>query len=168
LCGKTRDFAWLLAQGYRVVGAELSELAIQDLFQDLAVVPEISTVGPLIHYRADNIDIFVGDIFNVSAATLGRVNAIYDRAALVALPAGMRVQYTSHLMDITHTAPQLLITYQYDQSLMDGPPFSITEDEVKQHYGAAYQLQSVECEDVVGGLKVAAKEKVWLLGKANG
>lgn len=167
LCGKTRDFAWLLAQGYRVVGAELSELAIQDLFQDLAVVPEISTVGSLTHYRAKHIDIFVGDIFALSAETLGPVNAIYDRAALVALPAGMRVQYTSHLMDITDAAPQLLITYQYNQSLMDGPPFSITEDEVKQHYGTAYQLQLDECKEVVGALKIAAKETVWLLQKAS-
>ncbi len=169
LCGKTRDFAWLLAKGYRVVGAELSELAIKDLFNDLGLEPEISPVGELARYRANSIDIFVGDIFAVSAETLGPVNAIYDRAALVALPAGIRGPYTSHLMDITGSAPQLLVTYQYDQGLMDGPPFSVSGDEVKQHYGDIYQLKAVESQNVTGGFKggVAATETAWLLQKAN-
>lgn len=169
LCGKTRDFAWLLAKGYRVVGAELSELAIKDLFNDLGLEPEISPVGELARYRANSIDIFVGDIFAVSAEYLEPVNAIYDRAALVALPAGIRGQYTSHLMDITGGAPQLLVTYQYDQGLMDGPPFSVSEDEVKQHYGDIYQLKAVEKQNVAGGFKggVTATETAWLLQKAN-
>ena len=115
LCGKTRDITWLLACGYRVVGAELSEIAIKELFKDLVLVPEISKVGDLIHYRANNIDIFVGDIFAVSADYLGSVSAIYDRAALVALPAEIRENYTSHLINISDAAPQLLITYEYNQ-----------------------------------------------------
>ena len=169
LCGKTRDIAWLLACGYRVVGAELSELAINELFKDLGLVPEISKVGELIRYRANNIDIFVGDFFAVSADYLGSVNAIYDRAALVALPSGMRAYYTSHLMDITDTAPQLLITYEYNQQLIDGPPFSVNEDEVKQHYGTRYYLKPVESKNVAGGLKgkVASTETAWLLQHAD-
>lgn len=169
LCGKTRDFAWLLACGYRVVGAELSELAVNELFKELGLEPEISKAGELARYSAKDIDILVGDIFDVSAEFLGAVNAIYDRAALVALPAGIRERYTSHLMNITDAAPQLLISYEYDQLLMDGPPFSVSEDEVKQHYGAAYQLKSVESRNVAGGLrgKVASTETAWLLQKAN-
>lgn len=165
LCGKTRDFTWLLAAGYRVVGAELSEFAINELFKDLGLEPEISSIGKLAHYRADNIDILVGDIFDVSAEFLGPINAIYDRAALVALPEGMREQYTSHLMAISVLAPQLLITYQYNQLLIEGPPFSVSDDEVRRHYDAAYQLTSVEIRDVAGGLKgkVASTETVWLL-----
>ncbi len=117
LCGKTRDLAWLLSCGYRVVGAELSELAINELFDDLGVEPTISRVGELTLYQAKDIDIFVGDIFNVFDEILGLVDAVYDRAALVALPANMRERYTSHLMKITHAAPQLLITYEYNQQL---------------------------------------------------
>ncbi|MDO9104639.1 MAG: thiopurine S-methyltransferase [Methylovulum sp.] len=170
LCGKTRDFAWLLANGYRVVGAELSELAINELFNDLGLAPEISKFRGLSRYSADHIDIFVGDIFAVSSEYLGSVNAIYDRAALVALPAGIREQYTAHLIAITDAAPQLLITYEYDQQLMDGPPFSVTEDEVRQHYGAAYQLKPVESDNVAGVFKggIAAIETAWLLQKTNG
>jgi thiopurine S-methyltransferase len=166
LCGKTRDFAWLLACGYRVAGAELSELAIKELFNDLGVEPSISRMGELDLYRAKNIDIWVGDIFDVSAKMLGLVDAIYDRAALVAMTASGREQYTSHLMKITDAAPQLLICYEYNQQLMEGPPFSIHAEEVQHHYAAAYQLQPVESKDVVGGLKgVGAFETVWLLQK---
>ena len=169
LCGKTRDFAWLLGQGYRVAGAELSKLAITELFNELALVPEITAIGALTRYSARDIDVFVGDIFAVSAEYLGPVNAIYDRAALVALPAQMREQYTRHLVNITDAAPQLLITYEYNQAQMDGPPFSVSADEVKKHYGAVYQIQSVASSDVAGGMKgkVAATETAWLLQKSN-
>ena len=126
-------------------------------------------MGELTRYRANNIDIFVGDIFAVSADYLGTVSAIYDRAALVALPSGMRAHYTSHLMDLTDTAPQLLITYEYNQQLIDGPPFSVNEDEVKQHYGTRYYLKPVESKNVAGGLKgkVASTETAWLLQHAD-
>ncbi len=156
LCGKTRDAAWLLACGYRIVGAELSELAINELFKELGLEPKISKVGQLARYRAEDI---------VSAEYLGPISAIYDRAALVALPACIRKHYTSHLMSITGTAPQLLITYEYDQLLMDGPPFSVNQDEVKQYYGASYQLEPVDSKAVAGGLKgkVASTETAWLL-----
>ena len=165
LCGKTRDIAWLLAHDYRVVGAELSELAVNELFKELGLEPEISKVEKLARYSAKDIDLLVGDIFDVSAEFLGPVNAIYDRAALVALPAGVREQYTSQLMNITDTAPQLLITYEYDQRLIAGPPFSVNADEVKRHYGATYQLNSVESKNVAGGLrgKAASTETAWLL-----
>ena len=170
LCGKTRDAAWLLARGYRVAGAELSELAINGLFKELGLEPEISKVGKLVRYHAEDIDIFAGDIFAVSAEYLGPINAIYDRAALVALPACARRHYTSHLMNITGIAPQLLITYEYDPLLMDGPPFSVNEGEVKQHYAAAYQLKFVDSKDVAGGLKgkVMSTETAWLLQEKIG
>lgn len=111
----------------------------------------------------------MGDIFAVSVDYLGPVSVIYDRAALVALLAGMRAHYTSHLMSITDAAPQLPITYEYNQQLIDGPPFSVNGDEVKQHYGTRYHLKSVESKNVMGGLKgqVAATETAWLLQKAE-
>lgn len=167
LCGKTRDFAWLLLSGYRVVGAELSELAIEALFIDLNLAPTITKIGKLFHYSAQDIDVYVGDIFDLSTEYIGPVDAIFDRAALVALPASIRAQYTAHLMQITAAAPQLLIAYEYDQGLIDGPPFSVNGDEVKQHYAATYQLSPLENKDVEGGLKgkVAARETAWLLQK---
>lgn len=167
LCGKTLDFSFLLANCYQVVGAELSELAVKELFKELCLNPEITLIGDLIRYSAQDIDVFVGDIFDVSAEYLGHISAIYDRAALVALPVEIRAQYTSHLMNITKSAPQLLITFEYDQKLMDGPPFSLTESEIKHHYGSKYQLKVLESNFVLGGLKgkINSTETAWLLQK---
>ena len=165
LCGKTLDIAWLLSQGYRVAGAELSEIAISQLFEEMDVTPTISDAGALKRYSADGVDIFVGDIFKLTAELLGTVDAIYDRAALVALPEEMRVKYAAHLRDITGTAPQLMISFDYDQSVMDGPPFSVPEAEIRRHYDQAYKIELVESTDVPGGLKGQAEaiENCWLL-----
>lgn len=165
LCGKTLDIAWLLANGYRVAGAELSELAVRELFNELNMQPEVREVGKLKQYVGNNIDIFVGDIFDLSAVMLGPIDAVYDRAALVALPEKMRREYTKHLMQITNRASQFVICFEYDQDMLAGPPFSIDAEEVHQHYVADYQLDSIESVEVAGGLKgmVAAKERVWLL-----
>lgn len=165
LCGKTRDIAWLLARGFRVVGAELSRLAIDQLFEDLGVAPSVLQVGGLIHYAAEGIDIFVGDIFDVDTATLGPVDLVYDRAALVALPEEIRPRYAAHVTAITHAAPQMLICFEYDQDKMDGPPFSVTGDEVRRHYTSAYTISEVERIAVDGRLKgiVDAEETLWRL-----
>jgi len=165
LCGKTLDIAWLLSNGSRVSGVELSQLAIERLFMDLGLQPDISAVGNVQQWSAKNIDIFVGDLLGVSRTLLGPVDAVYDRAALVALPEQMRTRYTAHLMEITNRAPQLLICYEYDQRAMDGPPFSITREEVGRHYGRTFDLRLLASVDVSGGLKgkCPAKENVWLL-----
>lgn len=167
LCGKTLDIAWLLSHGYRVTGAELSKVAVEQLFAGLGVKPKILQVGKLEQYSAANIDIFVGDIFDLSSSILGLVDAIYDRAALVALPLEMRNQYSAHLMRITDKVPQLLICLEYDQSMIDGPPFSISNEEVKHHYADTYELTLMASTSVSGGLKgkCAAIENVWLITK---
>ncbi|MEP3246462.1 MAG: thiopurine S-methyltransferase [Sneathiella sp.] len=165
LCGKTRDIAWLMSLGYQVAGAELSELAIKQLFDDLMLEPSISSADNLKHYHSENIDIFVGDFFDLSRTTLGLVDAVYDRAALVALPQEMRQRYTSHLAHITGTAPQLLITFTYNQNQMAGPPFSISSDEISTHYDAHYTVSLQASTDIPGGLKgqCAAVENALLL-----
>lgn len=169
LCGKTLDIAWLLSNNYRVAGAELSQLAIDQLFLELGVEPKITVVGQAKYYSAKNIDIFVGDIFDLTGEMLGPVDAIYDRAALVALPDEMRNHYSEHLMQITNKAPQLLIHYEYDQNLAEGPPFSVPNEDVNRLYQNSYDLTLMESTNVAGGLKgkCAAKENIWLLRSAN-
>ncbi len=169
LCGKTLDIHWLLAQGYRVAGAELVEIAIQQLFDELNLEPLVTDLGELKHYSAEKIDIFVGDIFQLSDQTLGSVDAVYDRAALVALPKEVRDRYTAHLVQITHTAPQLLIAYTYDQTQMSGPPFSISAEEVHQQYCEHYSLTLASNRELPNGLKgkCAAQENVWILGSSD-
>lgn len=165
LCGKTRDIAWLLSQGYHVLGSELVSAAVEQLFAELEIKPKVTEHKNYRHYSAERLDIFAGDIFYLSPSELGDVHAVYDRAALVALPEPVRKCYTAHLRNITHKAPQLLLCFEYDQSVMDGPPFSISKKEVESHYRDAYSLDLVETVEVPGGLKgkCSAQEHVWLL-----
>lgn len=165
LCGKSLDIHWLLTQGYAVAGAELSEMAVQQLFEELGVEPDVRHEGVLKRYSSERIDIWVGDIFELDQQTLGPVDAIYDRAALVALPLPTRERYTQDLMLITGCARQLLICFEYDQALMEEPPFSISTTEIEAHYGSSYKIRLLESLPVQGGLRTLqeADEKAILL-----
>lgn len=144
LCGKSLDIHWLLDQGMKVVGAELSELAISQLFNELNIIPSIEKHEDIIHYSADNIDIFVGDILNLNQAHLGQVDAIYDRAALVALPLPIRKRYANKLLELGQFCPQLLISFDYDQEQMPGPPFSVPLADIQALYANHYNIRLLE------------------------
>ena len=165
LCGKTIDISWLLSEGYAVRGIELSEIAVIELFEELNLVPNISTVGELKIYSRENLQVFVGDIFKVTSEILGEIDAIYDRAAIVALTKDLRIDYTTHLRAITKNAPQLLLCFEYEQSLMNRTPYSVEEDEVKKHYAEHYELALLAREAIAGGFKgkIPAYDVVWLL-----
>ncbi len=165
LCGKSHDMLWLRAQGYRVVGAELSRLAVEQFFAENGLTPTITKAGWFERFESEGIAILLGDLFELDDATLGPVDAIYDRAALVALPEAMRKRYAAYLIALTNTAPQFLVTFEYDQAIMPGPPHSVTEAEVLKHYDAAYRLTPAETREVEGGLKgrCPASESAWLL-----
>ncbi|WP_314886374.1 thiopurine S-methyltransferase [Psychrobacter immobilis] len=127
LCGKSIDMAWLAAQGYDVVGVELVETAVQEFFTE-------QNISPTVHQHADNsaikyyqgqlsgqtITLWVADIFALSSEDIGSVNAVYDKAALIALPADMRVQYSAQMYQLSANAPQFIITLTYDQSKKSG------------------------------------------------
>jgi len=153
LCGKTLDIGYLLAQGYQVVANELSEIAVQAVFNQLDLKAEVSdwSAGKL--YQAENLFIFVGDFFALSKQDLNGqgkgISLVYDRAALIALPEKMRLEYAQHLAKITQHAAQLLITLDYDQTIAGGPPFAVPTAEVEALYGGAYPIQLLEDADII-------------------
>jgi len=171
LCGKTRDIGWLLSQGFDVVGAELSELAVEQLFAELRLTAHVDVGESMKHYSAPNLDIYVGDIFALTPQMLGSVQAVYDRAALVALPEDTRRVYSNHIINLTDASPQLLICFEYDQAQMQGPPFAIFPDEINRHYASSFSVTELERIPVAGGLKgkCEAMEIAWLfLPQAGG
>ena len=165
LCGKSRDLQWLRAQGFMVAGVELSRLAVEQFFAELGLTPTVVPSGRLERFETEGVTVFAGDIFDLNQNTLGAVDAVYDRAALVAMPPSLRARYAAHLIVLTAGAPQLLVTFEYDQARQPGPPFSVPEAEVRAQYGAAYNLARAETREVPGGLKgvCPAQESVWLL-----
>jgi len=177
LCGKSIDMAWLAAQGYNVVGVELVETAVQEFFTEQNIVPTVyqHTDNPAIKYyqgqlTGRTITLWVADIFALSAEDIGNVDAVYDKAALIALPANMRVKYSEQVRQLSDTAdkkfaPQLLITLNYDQSKKNGPPFSISSEQIQQYYGEHYQINELINEPATIGSAAELKvtEHVWLL-----
>ncbi|CAA6802974.1 MAG: Thiopurine S-methyltransferase (EC [uncultured Sulfurovum sp.] len=165
LCGKTIDIAWLLSEGYAVAGVELSEQAVIELFEELDIVPTVSNVGELKLYSTEKLHVYVGDIFKLNSKILGKVDAIYDRAALVALSTEVRLAYTQHLRELSNHAPQLLLCFEYDQSLMNRTPYSVEESEVRKHYEEHYDLELLTREEIDGGFKgkLPACDVAWLL-----
>ncbi len=166
LCGKTRDIGWLVAQGYRVVGVELNEKAVLQLFDELSITPDKQFINADLNcYHSSAVSIYQGDIFKLTVEQLGSVDAVYDRAAFVALPDAMRQRYSRHLLQLCAAAKQLLIVFEYDQDQLSGPPFSISEAEIKRHYLANYNISQLHSREVSGGLKgkCSATEQAWLL-----
>lgn len=165
LCGKSVDISWLLMLGHNIVGVELSEIAVKELFEELYILPKISEANGMICYQNEGIRIFVGDVFNLTPQMVGKIDAIYDRAALVALPKDVRVKYTQHLRELSENAPQILICCEYDQGNMNSTPFSIEEKEINNHYKNHYEVKLLERKNIEGGLKgkYKADDTVWLL-----
>ncbi|WHR57121.1 thiopurine S-methyltransferase [Acinetobacter haemolyticus] len=167
LCGKSLDLAWLLDQGYHVIGIDLSPVAIQDLMSNLGLNFKETQIGGLTYYQHAQIELFTGNFFELTADHLGKIDAIYDRAALIALPEQMRSAYAQHLLQISNQAPQLLISLEYDQSLLAGPPFSVPEYELTAHYANHYEIKLLasNTENLKG--KLIAYEHAWHLSKLS-
>jgi len=135
LCGKSRDMLWLHEQAHRILGVELSEIAVRAFYEDNGYVPTHSTLEKFELYEADDIRILCGDFFDLGKAGLEQVKAVYDRASLVALPPEMRERYARHLAGILPPGTKiLLITFDYPQLEMQGPPFAVSTGEVEAFY----------------------------------
>ncbi|MEO1749821.1 MAG: thiopurine S-methyltransferase [Pseudomonadota bacterium] len=166
LSGKTGDIGWLLSQGFNVVANELSEMAIKELFDELDLTPVVQAKGALKAYRAERLTVFVGDFFDLDKEMLGPVDAVYDRAALVALPDDrLRKRYAEHLHTIAYKAPQLVITFEYADGVLEGPPFSVSPHNIAKMHGPHYMLAEVERRGASGSLSdvAAIEEVVWIL-----
>ncbi len=150
LCGKSLDLAWLAAQGLQVVGVELAERAVEDFFSEQQLQPQISQCGAFKVYQAGAVQLWCGDFFALAAEDVADCMALYDRAALIALPAEMRERYAAHLTSILpRSCEGLLITLDYDQALMEGPPFAVVDEEVQRLLTDGWRLQFLEVRNVL-------------------
>lgn len=138
LAGKSLDVAWLAAQGHNVLAVELSPLAVEQFFAEQGLRPQVRDSAMGRHYAAGNIEFLCGDIFDVDAATLAQCAGFYDRAALIALTPELRRRYVQHVYgQMAEGCRGLLLTLEYKQEQMDGPPFAVPESEVRERYAEA-------------------------------
>ena len=138
LCGKSEDLIWLATKHEDVQGVELSQIAVRAFFSEHLYTPTVTRIsGQHELYQFDELSVYTGDYFS---APIRPVDIIYDRASLVALPAEMRVQYIERLKQRLKPGGKiLLVTLDYDQSEMAGPPFSVPKLEIDQLF-AGYKI----------------------------
>lgn len=149
MCGKSRDMAWLTAQGHDVTGVEISRRAAQKFFAEQQLVPTITAQAGFERHAAGRIALLVGDFFDLSMQTMAGHDAFYDRAALIALPPPMRERYVEHLTTLMGAQTTgLLITLDYPPGQMDGPPFAVSDREVHERFGAHhFEIERLACRD---------------------
>ena len=165
LCGKTFDLDWLLERGHRVTGVEFNREAVDEVFERSSRVPEVEKGEGATRLSHGPLTLWQGDFFSLKPSDIGAVDAVYDRAALVALPKPLRRDYAARLAELTKGAPQLLISFSYDQSQTNGPPFSVPEAEIRGYYGDKYQIEMLDSKMISGQLaqRCDGEEQVWKL-----
>ena len=145
LSGKSLDMAWFGSRGYRVLGVELSRLAVEQFFAEHGLQPTIETTRYGTRYRAGGIEIVNGDAFALDAAILQDCAAVFDRAALIALPPELRQRYASELYArLPPGCRGLLVTLEYPQAEREGPPFSVAEHEVRTAFDRDWTIDLLE------------------------
>jgi len=154
LCGKSKDMLWLSQNNYKVFGVECSNRAVKDFFEENALNYKHAEKDQHALYQSSDlpsvIELFQGDFFELQQSGLDDVTDIFDRASLVALPVEMRRQYADKMTELQKPGVRtLLVTLTFDPTEMNGPPFSVTEDEVRALYSENFSIQKLLYKDVI-------------------
>jgi thiopurine S-methyltransferase len=173
LCGQSLDMLWLLEQGHSVIGVELNRGSIERFYHQHQIPHQVSECGTFTTFDADQLSILTGDFFDLEAKHLDGVSLIYDRAALIALPPDMRVDYAQKIKDITVRGQRIfLISMEYNISEMSGPPFSVSDEEIYNLFSANFEIEKrISSSDpaLLGGLVkrglTALTENVFFLSR---
>lgn len=175
LCGKSLDLLWLNSQGFKVVGIELSELAIEQLFSENNLTYNKSKQGVFNVYTFENIKIYQGDFFEFCQEFTKDVKAVYDRAALIALPDGLVEKYVDKMYKLLPQASKIiLVTLELIRTATDalGPPFSFSDEKTRGLFGQYCSVELLQTENIIkresGFQKLGCEyvyERVYLIEK---
>ena len=150
LCGKSLDLLWLCERGHSVTGVELSTLALESFCMEHGIPAVRRTGDDFDVYEASNLQLFRGDFFALTPELLGPIPAVYDRAALISWAPELRATYVQHITALTNPGTQtLLVTLEYPQEQMKGPPFSVDADEVERLYAPHHEIEALSRQDVL-------------------
>lgn len=154
LCGKSLDMAWLARQGHRVTGVEFIERACIEFFAGQNLIPESTKAGGHSKFSSGPYDIWCADLMKIPNEVIGECAAVYDRASLVALPSGKREPYVEKIADnLKPGTGYLLVSFDYNQNKMQGPPFSIPLDEINDIYSRWFEIKLVEKTEIIDDVK---------------
>jgi thiopurine S-methyltransferase len=150
LAGKSSDMLWLAEQGYRVVGIELSPVAVEAFFAENGLEADRRESGALVAYTSGPIRLLQGDIFDLRPGDIDGARALYDRAALIAFPPAMRERYAGHLASLLPPGSRmLLITLEYPEGEIEGPPFSVPDQSVHALFDEHFTVTLLATDDAL-------------------
>ena len=148
LCGKSVDMVWLRDRGCAVTGVELSAIAVRDFFSEQGIAATENEDGAFLVLEGEGISLLSGDFFALGSERTANISAVYDRAALIALPEEMRARYVDYLLSLlAPQVPMLLLTFEYPAHEIDGPPFSVNEEQVRALYEGRRKVTRLESLD---------------------
>ena len=144
LCGKSLDMIYIMNQGFSVVGVEISEIGVRQFFSENNLAYKITKVDDFDLYSTENLEIYCGDFFALTSKHLNNVKSVFDRKSLIALEPEVRQKYVKHLNDIISLGARiLLVTLQYPQYQMSGPPFSVDKSEVESLFSMTFESREL-------------------------
>jgi thiopurine S-methyltransferase len=150
LCGKSLDLLWLLERGHGVTGVELSAVALESFCMEHGIPAKRRMVDRFDVYESVNLQLYRGDFFALTPKLLGPIAAVYDRAALISWRPELRAAYVDHATALTSPGTQtLLVTLEYAQAQMKGPPFSVVADDVERLYARNHAIQELSRQDIL-------------------
>lgn len=172
LCGKSLDLEWLVSQSHYVVGVDVSAKAIHELTERHDEPFKESSKGGFICYQSNSMELWQGDVFKLQKRWLPAIDAIYDKAALIALPPEMRKVYAITLKSLLQPHTQIFINcFEYNQNEMPGPPFAVFRDELESLLGDQFNIKLLHTQSLFDelikfqrrGLHSYLKEKIYRL-----
>lgn len=141
---------WLAQQGYSIVGVEISEIAVSGFFSNQDLIAKRSNLGSFQQFQAEPYTLLCGDIFQLKSHHVKQVNAVYDRASLVALDSKQRKAYAKLLGEILPSGCSvLLVAMDYPQKEMRGPPYAVTDTEVQDLFADNFQVTHMHALDLL-------------------
>lgn len=176
LCGMSLDIQWLIKQGHYIIGVDVSPKAIRSLMQTHAQPFEKSSKGQFDRYKSTSLELWCGDFFKLQKEWLPPVDAIYDKAALIALPPALRKKYARTIQNLTEPHTQIFLNcFEYEQNEMSGPPFAVFRDELEASYGEQFSINLLHSHSLLEelttfhqrGLRSYLIEKIYHLSPAE-
>lgn len=177
LCGKSLDLQWLIDQNCTVIGVDISKKALHSIMQQHSEPFEQEASHGFTIYRSEAMTLWEGDVMKLPNDRMPPIDLIYDKAAIVALPPNMRSDYAQKLLSLCSDHTQILMqTFEYIQEEMNGPPFSVDEQELEKLFGKQFSRhllhEQSKLKELKGfrqrGLSSHLKEKVYQLTPSDG
>jgi thiopurine S-methyltransferase len=176
LCGKSKDILWFYHFGKTVVGIELSDIACREFFLENHLQYNKSEYKnfQIYHTLDKKIYLINGDFFELNKDVLNFINitiqAVYDRASLIALPFDLRKQYVKHMFRmLNNKIKYFLITMEFEPIEKTqkeiGPPFSVTENEIKNLFEGYCTIKKIEERSIERKNAINSKEILYFMEK---